>query len=125
MEGELDGGAVLPDHLAVRLDLDDVLRGECALVHRAWRDPDVPVLLEDGEVSTGRGGHAIGVDALHDLDDSMGGGQQLQIHSMDLRAPLESRSSASAQDLALVVSHHIEPTEADGDVLPLAVEVPD
>src|SRR5438309_1897022 len=44
---------------------------------------------------------------------------------MGLRAPFASRSSASAQDLALVVSHDIEPTEADGDALLLAVVVPD
>src|SRR6266403_183568 len=46
------------------------------------------------------------------------------IRSVSVR-PFASKSSASAQDVALVVSHDVEPTEADGDALPLAVVVPD
>ena len=80
VEGQLDGGLVGPDDGAVGLDLTHVGPGEVALVDAGRRDPDVAVVVPDGQVAAGGSGHAVIVDAVHDHDQLVGGMQKLEAH---------------------------------------------
>ena len=81
VDGELHAGLVQADHRAVGLDLHDVRAGQAALVDAGGGDPDVAVFVANGKVAAGGGGHAVGIDAVHDHHQLVCRVQKLKIHS--------------------------------------------
>ena len=54
---------------AVRLDADDVLAAQRALVDAGRADPHIAVGIEDRKVPAAGGRHAVAVNTLHDVHD--------------------------------------------------------
>ena len=68
MEGQFGRGPVRAFHRAVGMDADNVPAGQGALVHAGGGNPKVAVVVHDGEVSAGHGGHSLVVNSLHEHD---------------------------------------------------------
>ena len=69
VERELHRRRVGPGHPTVRTHVHDVVAGQRPLVRAARSDPDVAVLLADGEVPARSRRHAIAIDTIHGHDD--------------------------------------------------------
>lgn len=68
VKGVLGRGLVVAADGPVRMDADNILPGQAALVDAAGGDPDVPVVIQYGQVAAGCCGHAISIDTLHNHD---------------------------------------------------------
>ena len=60
---------MLARNRAIGMNADDVLRGEASFVIALWRDPDVAVAIEHGDVSAGCRGQPAVIHAAHDRGD--------------------------------------------------------
>ena len=82
MERQLGGGLVGAFHRPVRVDTDNVLPGERALVNTARGDPDVAVGIFDGKIAAGHGGHTLVINTLHKHNQLVCRMDILDVHSL-------------------------------------------
>ena len=80
VEGQLHGRLVNADEGAVGLDLNDVAAGQAALVDARGGNPDVAVVVSDGQIAAGGGGHAVAVNTRHNHHQLIGGMHQIKTH---------------------------------------------
>jgi hypothetical protein len=75
VEREFGGGAMGAFDGAIGVDADDVFAAEGTFIDAGGGDPEVPIVLEDGEVAAGRGGHSVAIDTLDGGEDFVAGVQ--------------------------------------------------
>ena len=62
---------------AVWFDAHDVVAGKRTFVHTAGADPDVALIVENGEIAAAGGGHAVAVDTVHEIHNLVFGVDEL------------------------------------------------
>jgi hypothetical protein len=80
VEGIFRGRTVRTDTSAIRLDANDVLAGQCALIDTGGGNPNVTVVVHNGEVTAGCGGQTFVVNALHKHNKLVCGMNVIDIH---------------------------------------------
>src|SRR5579871_315320 len=73
MNRKLGGRPARSLRSAVRANPHDVVAPQSAFIHARRSNPHVTVRLANGEISAGRGRHAIPVDPLHRIKDLVAG----------------------------------------------------
>ena len=80
VEGILRGRTVRTDTGAIGLHTNDVLTGQSALINAGGSDPDIAVVIQNGEVTAGSGGQTLVIDSLHKHDKLVSGMNVIDIH---------------------------------------------
>ena len=80
VERQLRRGPVGTDAGAVRLDADDVSAVQSALIDTGRSDPDIAVVIHNGQVAAGSGGHTLVVNALHEHNQLIRRMNKVDIH---------------------------------------------
>ena len=84
VERQLRGRPVHTGHSAVRLHTDDIVAVQCAFVHTGGGNPNIALLVHNGEVAAGGGGHSFVVDPLHKHNQLIRRMDVIDIHKIDL-----------------------------------------
>ena len=71
---------------AVGLYADNIVAGQGALVHTGRGDPDISLVVHNGQVAAGGGGHALVVDTLHKHNQLVSRMNIINVHN---RPPVE------------------------------------
>ena len=80
VEREFTGRLMDSDYGSVGFHADNVFRAERSLVHTAGADPHIALVVEDGEISAGGGGHSVAVKAFHNKGDEVTRVHHIKIH---------------------------------------------
>ena len=67
---------------SIFLDAHDIFGRQIAFVNARWGDPDITIVVFNGEIAAAQRGHPVVINAIHNVDQLVARVQKLVVHKI-------------------------------------------